>query len=78
MDLQTYRDALKRNYAQLDNNPPTRKHLLALERAGFTVQDVVDYYGWSEEVTGVHDSAYNRERMFRIHQRVVNRAADLG
>jgi histidinol-phosphate/aromatic aminotransferase/cobyric acid decarboxylase-like protein len=73
MDLQLYRDALKQNYAQLDNNPPSRKHLLYLKREGFTVQDVVDYYGWSEDVRGTIGTAYARERMLRIHQRVVER-----
>lgn len=73
MDLQLYRDALKQHYPQLDNNPPTRKHLLFLEREGFTVQDVVDYYRWTEEVRGTVGTGFARERMFRIHQRVIER-----
>lgn len=73
MDIQLYRDAIHANFAMLDDNPPTRKLLVQLDREGFTPQDVVDYLGWSEDVTGVHGSAYNRERMHRIRQRVALR-----
>jgi hypothetical protein len=73
MDIQLYRDAVHANYAMLDSNPPTRRLLVQLEREGFTPQDVVDYLRWSEDVTGEHDSAYNRERMFRVRQRVLLR-----
>lgn len=75
MDIQLYRDAIRANYAMLDDNPPTRRLLVQLEREGFTPQDVVDYLRWSEDVTGEHDNARNRERMFRVRQRVVNRQA---
>lgn len=73
MDLQLYRDAIRSNYAMLDDNPPTRGLLLQLDREGFAPQDVVDYLRWSEDVTGEHDNARNRERMFRIRQRVLLR-----
>lgn len=73
MDIQPYRDAIHANFAMLDDNPPTRGLLLQLAREGFTPQDVVDYLAWSEDVTGEHDNSYNRERMFRVRQRVILR-----
>lgn len=73
MDIQLYRDAIHDNFAMLDNNPPTRMLLVQLDREGFTPQDVVDYLRWSEDVTGVRGSAYNRERMMRVRQRVALR-----
>lgn len=73
MNLQAYRDAILAEFTVLKNNPPSRKQLLSLEQDGFTPQDVVDYYRWSEDVTGVHGSVFNRERMFRVRQRVVLR-----
>ena len=76
MDIQLYRDAIHANFAMLDNNPPTRRLLEQLDRECFTPQDVVDYLRWSEDVTGEHDSAYNRERMFRSRARVSLRNAD--
>lgn len=78
MDIQLYRDAVRANYAMLDNNPPTRRLLVQLEREGFTPQDVVDYLRWSEDVTGEHNNAHNQERMFRVRARVQLRNADLG
>lgn len=78
MDIQLYRDAVRANYAMLDDNPPTRRLLVQLEREGFTPQDVVDYLRWSEDVTGERENAHNRERMFRVRQRVLlRREADL-
>lgn len=73
MILQQYRDAIRANFAMLDSLPPSKKQLRALEAEGFTAQDVVDYFRWSEEVTGQVDNPDNRERMARVHQRVLLR-----